>query len=123
VSTRVVLTGDTHLPRFGRSLPARLEKSLRTADRILHVGDHTDASVLDLLEAFGPVDAVAGNNDPPGLHERLGLVRTVEVEDVRIGLTHGHAGPGRTTPERAFRTFAGADPRSRRSRSDTPTRR
>jgi uncharacterized protein len=110
LGTRVVITGDTHLPRFGRSMPARLEESLRSADRILHVGDHTDAFVLDLLAAYGPVDAVAGNNDPPGLHERLGLVRTVEVEDVRIGLTHGHAGPGRTTPERALRAFADAVP-------------
>jgi uncharacterized protein len=87
-----------------------MEQALRTADRILHVGDHTDAFVLDLLAAFGPVDAVAGNHDPPELHERLGPVRTVEVEAVRIGLTHGHAGPGRTTPERALRAFADAVP-------------
>ena len=110
MSTRVVITGDTHLPRFGRTLPARLESELRTADRILHAGDHTDPFVLDLLGAFGPVVAVAGNNDPPELQERLGLMRTVSVEDVSIGLTHGHAGPGRTTPERAVRTFADAVP-------------
>ena len=110
MSTRVVVTGDTHLPRFGRSLPARLQHALHTADRILHAGDHTDAFVLELLEAFAPIEAVAGNNDPPDLQERLGQARTVTVEDIRIGLTHGHAGPGRTTPERAVRTFAHAVP-------------
>jgi putative phosphoesterase len=110
VSTRVVLIGDTHLPRFGRRLPAPLEDALAGADRILHAGDHTDPFVLDLLEAFAPTDAVAGNNDPPELHARLGLARTVEAEGVRIGLTHGHAGLGRTTPERALRTFAAAPP-------------
>ena len=110
MSTRVVLLGDTHLPRFGRRLPAPLLDALRTADRILHAGDHTDPFVLDLLETFAPTDAVAGNNDPPALHARLGEARTVVVEGVRIGLTHGHAGRGRTTPERALNTFATADP-------------
>ena len=105
-----MLIGDTHLPRFGRTLPSRLADALKTADRILHAGDHTDPFVLNLLDAFAPTDAVAGNNDPPELHAQLGLARTVEVEGVRIGLTHGHAGPGRTTPERALRTFAAASP-------------
>ena len=108
--TRVVLLGDTHLPRFGGALPPSLEAALRDADRILHAGDLTAPFVLDLLEAFAPIDAVAGNNDPPELHARLGVARVVAIEDVRIGLTHGHLGPGRTTPERARRTFAGVDP-------------
>ena len=110
MTTQVILIGDTHLPRFGRVLPAPLVSWLGSADRILHVGDHTDPLVLDLLEAFAPTDAVAGNNDPPELHERLGVIRVAAVENIRIGLTHGHAGVGRTTPDRAIRTFAGAAP-------------
>lgn len=110
MTTRVVLIGDTHLPRFGRVLPPTLEAELRLADRILHAGDLTAPFVLDLLEGFAPTDAVAGNNDPPELHERLGTKRVVEVGEVRIGLTHGHLGPGRTTPERARRAFGDADP-------------
>lgn len=106
----VILTGDTHLPRFGRTLPEPLLKALRDADRILHAGDHTQPFVLDLLRTFAPTDAVAGNNDPAELHDRLGLWRVVAVERVRIGLTHGHHGPGRTTLERAWRTFAGREP-------------
>lgn len=108
--TSVVLVGDTHLPRFGRSLPARLVEALGAADLILHAGDLTDAFVLDLLAAHAPTIAVAGNNDGPELHERLGLARIVEVEDVRIGLTHGHHGRGRTTVERARLAFADVDP-------------
>lgn len=107
---RVVLIGDTHLPRFGRALPPALVAALGDADRILHAGDLTEPFVLDLIEALAPTDAVAGNNDPPDLHERLGVARIVEIGQVRIGLTHGHAGPGRTTPERAWRTFADAAP-------------
>jgi putative phosphoesterase len=110
LTTRVVLVGDTHLPRFGRRLPRPLEDGLRDADLILHVGDITEPFVLDLLSEYAPTHAVAGNNDSVELLERLGTSRIVEVEDLRLGMTHGHLGPGRTTPERAFRTFAGADP-------------
>jgi uncharacterized protein len=110
LSTRVVVIGDTHMPRFGRVLPGPLVEGLRAADLILHVGDMTDAFVLDLLAAFAPVEAVAGNNDPPELVERLGHARVVEVEQLRVGLTHGYRGPGRTTPERAWRTFESWQP-------------
>lgn len=106
----VILVGDTHLPRFGRALPGPLVAGLRDANLILHAGDLTDAFVLDLLEAHAPTAAVAGNNDGPELHARLGIARVVEVEGIRIGLTHGHAGPGRTTPERALRAFSAAVP-------------
>lgn len=110
MTTRLVIVGDTHLPRFGRVLPPPLVAMLAGADRILHLGDHTDAFVLDLLAAFAPTDAVAGNNDPPELLARLGTSRVITVEGVRIGMTHGHLGPGRTTPDRAFNTFASLDP-------------
>lgn len=110
MTTRLVIIGDTHLPRFGRALPAPLVEALQEADRILHVGDHTHAFVLDLLEVFAPTDAVAGNNDDPALLRRLRTSRVVTVEDVRIGMTHGHLGPGRTTPDRAFRAFASSRP-------------
>ena len=108
--TRVALIGDTHLPRFGRVLPVPLTRALAHADQILHAGDITDAFVLEALANLAPTDAVAGNNDPPELVARLGTARVVETDGVRIGLTHGHAGRGRTTPERAWNTFAGADP-------------
>ena len=103
--TTVVLLGDTHLPRFGRQLPGPLVEGLRNAQLILHVGDLTDRFVLDELRHHAPTHAVAGNNDGPALQRQRGLRRVVEVEGVRIGLTHGHAGPGRTTPERARRAF------------------
>ena len=111
MAARLVIIGDTHLPRFGQELPAPLVAALADADRILHVGDHTAPFVLDLLKAFASTDAVAGNNDPPELVPRLGTTRVVTVERVRIGMTHGHLGPGRTTPDRAFRAFAASDVR------------
>jgi len=102
--------GDTHLPRFGRTLPPPLVDALRDAELILHVGDITEPFVLDLLDSFAPTHAVAGNNDGAELVERLGYARTVTVGDLRIGLTHGHRGRGRSTTERALQTFVAEDP-------------
>ena len=110
MTTTVVIVGDTHLPRFGRVLPDPLVRAVDDADLVLHAGDITEPFVLDLLTARAPVEAVAGNNDGPELAERLGHTRVVTVESARIGLTHGHLGQGRTTPERALRLFDGADP-------------
>ena len=103
------VVGDTHLPRFGRRLPAALLDGLRTAgvELILHAGDLTVPDVVEELAGIARVVAVAGNNDPSDLVERLGTSRIVEVEGVRIGLTHGHAGSGPRTPERAMSMFAG----------------
>ena len=106
--TTIGLVADTHLPRFGRRMPRALLDGLVSArvERILHLGDHTAPFVVEALTAIAPVDAVAGNNDPPELVERYGTRRIVEIGGVRIGLTHGHLGPGRNTPERARRMFA-----------------
>ena len=102
--------GDTHLPRFGRVLPGPLVEALRDTDLVLHVGDITEPFVLDLLAEFSPVHAVAGNNDGPDLADRLGFTRVVPVGALRIGMTHGHLGSGRTTPDRAIHAFEAADP-------------
>jgi putative phosphoesterase len=109
--TRIGVVSDTHLPRFGRRLPAALLEGLAVArvSRILHAGDHTDGFVVDELSAIAPVEAVAGNNDPPELVERFGTQRIVDVDGVRIGLTHGHAGSGNTSADRARSLFVADD--------------
>src|SRR4051812_24074882 len=104
---RIALVSDTHLPRFGRQLPSALVEGLDAAavDRILHAGDWTESIAAELLEAVAPLDGVAGNNDGPALHERFGTRLVLVVGGVRIGMTHGHLGPGRSTEERALRAF------------------
>ena len=105
---RIGVIADTHLPRFGRALPRALVDGFTAAavDRILHLGDWTSDLAWDLLAAIAPLDGVAGNNDPAALTARLGTRKVVELEGVRLGLTHGHLGAGRTTPERATSLFA-----------------
>ena len=106
---RIGVVSDTHLPRFGRSLPEALVVELRgvRVERLIHCGDWTDPFVVELLEEIAPVDGVAGNNDPPEFAARFGYAPVVELEGVRVGITHGHIGPAQiTTPERARLAFA-----------------
>ena len=104
---RIAVVSDTHLPRFGRALPRALVEAMRRAriDLTLHCGDFTSPEVPRLFEALGPFDGVAGNNDGPELVGRLGRRKVLEVDGVRLGLVHGDQGAGRTTPERAARSF------------------
>jgi len=103
--SRVGVVADTHLPRFGRSLPPALVAGLHGVDLVLHLGDLTDPFALDLLAQIAPVEAVAGNNDAADVVQRLGTRRVVEVGGARIGMTHGHLGRGRTTRDRAVSQF------------------
>lgn len=108
---RIALVSDTHLPRYGRRLPAVLVRGIVDArvDQILHLGDFTEPFVPALFEALAPFDAVAGNNDGDELVARFARQKVLELDRVRIGLTHGDLGPGATTPERARRTFETLD--------------
>jgi putative phosphoesterase len=107
---RIGVVSDTHLPRFGRSLPDSLLRGCAEAgvERVIHCGDWVEPFVVDLFEAVGEVHGVAGNNDGPELVDRFGVVSVVELEGARVGITHGHIGPTRsTTAERARLAFAG----------------
>jgi putative phosphoesterase len=86
-------------------LPAALRKGLSGVDVIVHCGDIVDAMAIPLFETIAPVEAVAGNNDPPALHERFGERKILEFEGLRIGVIHGHQGRGKSTPDRAERAF------------------
>lgn len=102
------VVSDTHLPKFGRELPKALVRGLTKAgvETIVHCGDITEAFALDLFGEIAPVVAVAGNNDGPKLHKTLGDKTILEAGGARIGVVHGHAGKGKSTPERAFTAFA-----------------
>jgi len=69
---KVGVVSDTHLPRFGDQLPAGLLRGLGAegVERILHLGDFTGPEIPRLFETVAPLEAVAGNNDPPTLVRR-----------------------------------------------------
>lgn len=82
---------DTHIHsgnKNTRAIPERVLNAFRGVELILHGGDVTDQSVLDMLGTLAPVVAVRGNNDFGELAELPISVR-VEVEECVIGLAHG----------------------------------
>jgi uncharacterized protein len=101
------VVSDTHMPRFAKALPAALRDGFvrERVDLIVHCGDLVDAAAIPWFEALAPVEAVAGNNDGSDLVKRLGRKKILEFGEVRIGVTHGHEGIGRSTLARAQNTF------------------
>jgi putative phosphoesterase len=88
-TTRVVVTGDTHLgPRRRGPLPAALLAACAAADRILHTGDVIDPSLLDELAALAPLDGVAGNCDGWDVTARLPAEQTLEIGGTLIAMIH-----------------------------------
>jgi putative phosphoesterase len=105
----IAILADTHLPRGPRRLPEQCLAHLRAAELILHAGDLSAVSVLEELSALGPpVVAVHGNVDDRQLVERLPAQLEVEIDHVRIALTHD-AGPARGRLSRLRRRFPRAD--------------
>lgn len=86
---RLAIIGDTHMPRGARAIPATCLERCAEADAILHAGDLSDVSVLDLLRSLGPpVHAVCGNVDSAALGVRLARRLELELDGVRVGMVH-----------------------------------
>lgn len=94
---------DTHL-KVGQTLPTRVWEELAKVDLIIHTGDILNPDVLTDLSSLAAVEAVRGNCDGWEL-SNLPEQKILDCEGKKIGLTHGAYGLGKTTPERAFRTF------------------
>jgi uncharacterized protein len=103
------ILADTHLPHGRRCLPEQCVARLRSAELILHAGDFSSVSALDELSALGPpVVAVHGNVDEQALVQRLPAQLEIEVDRVRLAMTHD-AGPARGRLARLRRRFPQAD--------------
>lgn len=89
----VGVVSDTHIPDRTRNLHIQLMKALEECkvNLILHAGDICVPRVLDELREVAPVLAVKGNRDIVFGND-LPISRSLEVEGVKILLTHGHIG-------------------------------
>src|SRR5678815_4055579 len=92
---RIGLVSDTHIPEARSELWAEVFDAFRGVDLILHGGDLHELSVLHALAEVAPVYAARGNGDDgsggrpvtpdhPGLRDSWLL----ELDGVRVGLTH-----------------------------------
>lgn len=109
---RLVLLADTHVPTRARDLPSPVWEAVDDADVVVHAGDWMAVTLLDALEARSRrLVACWGNNDGDELRARLPEVARVELEGVRLAVTHetgdakgrerrcdGWFGPGSETP-------------------------
>ncbi len=98
--TEIGLISDTH-----GMLRAEVHDALAGVSLILHAGDVGGEEILDELAVIAPVLAVFGNTDArwePG----LAAERVVEIEGVRIRVSHGHE-VGRPTAARLMAAYPG----------------
>jgi putative phosphoesterase len=89
---RIAVLADTHVQML-EHLPKKIIDAISTADLIIHAGDFTDVQVLKELEQLGRVKAVQGNMDSVELKTLLPVKEIVEIENKRIGITHGSGSP------------------------------
>jgi uncharacterized protein len=104
---RIGLISDTHIPEACEHLPDRVFEVFAGIDLVMHAGDVYVNRVLDELARIAPVIAAFGNGDE-GLDghrfrldpdERVREAHLIEVEGVRIGLTHAIPTPDETSDE------------------------
>lgn len=89
---RIAVLADTHVHML-EHLPKKIIDALYTVDLIIHAGDFTDVQVLKELKRIGELEAVQGNMDSTELKTILPVKEIVEVENKRIGITHGSYSP------------------------------
>jgi hypothetical protein len=78
------LIADTHgLIRRG------VHRALTGVELILHAGDVGGPEILDELRLIAPVKAVFGNTDPPDEPDLSDQI-LIDVEGVRVHVSHGH---------------------------------
>lgn len=87
MSTRVLVTSDTHLT-VGAKLPDALLRLADRADHIVHAGDLVDIDVHDTLAALAPVTAVCGNVDDAVVASQLPERANVILGGVSFAVVH-----------------------------------
>lgn len=102
---KIVVLGDTHMPKKGSLFPARLVKEIEKCDLIVHTGDIQELAFLQELERFAPVKAVIGNTDGEIERARLSEREIFTAGGLTFGLVHGH-GERQTTEKRAVGAFS-----------------
>ena len=89
---RIAVLADAHVSRL-EHLPKKIIDALSTVGLIIHAGDFTDLRLLMELKQLREVKAVHGNMDSRELKAVLPAREIVEIENKRIGITHGSGGP------------------------------
>ena len=88
MSTRIVIFSDTHCHTW-EEVHQGIRAEVAQADLAVHCGDLVRMDVVEGLRQTAKRSVVVhGNSDPPDVRDALPYVETIEVEGVRIGVTH-----------------------------------
>ena len=99
MSTRIVVFSDTHCRTWDEVHPG-IRAEVANADIAIHCGDLVRMDVAEgLRHAAKRTIIVHGNSDPPDVRRAVPYVQTLEVEGVRIGVTHPAWGGPEFPPE------------------------
>lgn len=90
---KIGVLSDTHLREPNSDFKKMVEFHFREAEKIFHLGDFVDGSVLRYLSTVKELIAVSGNMDPFQIREIFPPKRIVELGGFRIGLIHGGGAP------------------------------
>ncbi len=89
---RLLVLSDTHLHSPDK-IPRGVLREMEAADRVVHCGDFRHAPVLEYLRDRFPLEAVRGNRDDPQIRQELPEHKVMDLEGVRVGITHGWGSP------------------------------
>lgn len=90
---KIGLLSDTH-----SHFPEEVYKYFAEVDEIWHAGDIGNIYVLNKLKDFKPTRAVWGNIDGQDIKKFYPLDMTIELEGLRIWMTHIGGYPGKYAP-------------------------
>ncbi len=105
--TRIGILSDTHITRIEPWYHAQVETAFQDCSTILHAGDLTDVSILDIFKGK-EVHAVHGNMCELSSRQHLPTSKLIIIEGYSIGLCHG-AGSRHNIEERMWDLFPTAD--------------
>lgn len=93
---KVGVVSDLHIPLKAKEVPEMIINRFKEVDLIIIAGDIVSNKVIEELEKLAPVVAVHGNMDPPEVSSRLPKKITIQVNNFKIGIAHGHGSAGET---------------------------
>lgn len=99
---KIGVLSDTHLTRVTPAFKELVKTYFNDVDLILHAGDMVGLPLYEFLQSMA-VEAVQGNMDERNLKAILPPKKTLTLDGVKIGLTHGWGAAqgleGRLVPE------------------------
>ena len=109
---KIGVISDTHIPARASFLPSAVLKEFRDVQLILHAGDLVSTEVVRELSGLAPLEAVAGNMDPPGLRKSLGRLKLIRFGPVSIALLHGDQAGRQLSSTRLQELFGSVKPQA-----------